>query len=60
MLGLNDIILKKKKVRNGIFAYETQGGINIDGYSYYGYSLTEAINRYRQQYPAYKKNQIYQ
>lgn len=56
MLGLNDIILKKKKVRNGIFAYETQGGININGISYYGYSLTEAVSKFRKKYPAYRKN----
>lgn len=54
MLGLNDIIFKEKKVRNGIYAYVTQGGINIEEQSYIGYSLTEAITRYRQQFPAYK------
>lgn len=57
-LGLNDIILKQKKVRNGLYAYLTQGGVNIDGIVYIGYSMTEAINRYRQQYPAYKKQRV--
>ena len=55
MPGLNDIILKRKKVRNGVFAYATQGGINIDGQSYYFYSLTEAIAKFRRDYPAYKR-----
>ena len=56
MLGINDIILKKKKVRNGVIAYVTQGGINIDGQSYFCYSLTEAIAKFRRDYPAYKRN----
>ncbi len=53
MLGLNDIVLKEKKVRNGIYAYVTQGGININGQSYIGYSLTEAIAKFRKDFPAY-------
>lgn len=53
MLGFNDTILKKKKVRNGIFAYVTQGGINIDGNSYIGYSLTQAIAKFRKDFPTY-------
>lgn len=55
MPGLNDIILKRKKVRNGVFAYVTQGGINIDGQSYYFHSLTEAIAKFRRDNPAYKR-----
>lgn len=54
MVGINDIIFKKKKVRNGIYAYVTQGGININGISYIGYSLTEAIIVFRKNYPAYR------
>ncbi len=54
MLGLNDYIIKSKKVRNGVYAYVTQGGINIEGISYIGYSLTEAIAKYRKDFPAYK------
>jgi len=53
MLGFNDTILKKKKVRNGIYAYVTQGGININGITYLYYSLTEAITKFRRDYPAY-------
>jgi hypothetical protein len=55
MLGLNDKILKKKKVRNGVYAYVTQGGININGQSYILYSLTDAIAKFRRDFPAYKK-----
>ena len=52
-MGLNDIIFKTKKVRNGIYAYVTQGGININGQSYFGYSLTESIAKFRRDFPAY-------
>jgi hypothetical protein len=55
MVGLNDVILKKKKVRNGIYAYVTTNGINIDDQSYIFYSLTEAIAKFRKDFPAYKK-----
>jgi hypothetical protein len=54
MLGFNDIVIKKKKVRNGVYAYVTNGGININGQSYYFYSLTDAIAKFRRDYPAYK------
>jgi hypothetical protein len=54
-VGLNDIILKKKKVRDGVYAYLTQGGVIINKQSYIGYSLTEAIAKFRRDFPAYQK-----
>lgn len=52
-IGLNSVVLKRKKIRNGVYAYVTQGGINIEGISYLGYSLTDAIKVFRKNYPAY-------
>jgi len=54
-VGLNDIILKKKKVRDGVYAYVTQGGVRINKQSYLGYSLTEAIAKFRRDFPVYQK-----
>jgi len=46
--------IKKKKVRNGIFAYQYSNIlIEINGMRYYDYSMTEAISRFRKKYPAY-------
>jgi hypothetical protein len=55
MLGLNDIILKRKKVRNGVFAYMTQNGVIIEDQIYIGYSFTESIARHRRKFPIYKR-----
>ena len=45
--------IKSKKVREGVFAHQYPNGtININGVKYQGYSMTEAIKRFRQQYPA--------
>jgi hypothetical protein len=54
MLGLNDIIIKRKKVRNGLYAYLTQSSVKIGDQSYIGYSLTDAISKFRRDFPAYK------
>ena len=41
--------IKSKKVRVGVYAYQYQNGtINIDGRTYIGYSMTEAIRLFRQ------------
>ena len=43
-----------KKVRNGITAYQYSNGvINIDGQKYVCYSMTDAIAKFRQDFPAY-------
>lgn len=40
--------IQEKKVRNGIYAYKYANGvINIEGQKYIGYSMTEAINKFR-------------
>lgn len=45
--------IKIKKVRKDLYAYQYLNGcINIDGIKYYGYSITDAISRYRKKYPA--------
>lgn len=40
--------IRKRKVRNGIYAYEYRNGtINIDGTKFLFYSLTDAIKAWR-------------
>lgn len=51
MLGFS-IPIKSKKVRNGVFAYQySNGTIEIDGYEYIFYSMTEAIRKFRKDHP---------
>ena len=51
----NNNPIKQKKVRKNVFAcLYANGEINIDGRKYIGYSMTEAIARFRKQYPAKK------
>jgi hypothetical protein len=46
--------IKAKKVRKNVIAYKYRNGaINICGVKYLGYNLTEAINKFRKQYPKY-------
>jgi hypothetical protein len=55
MIGLNDKIVSSRKVRNGLYAYRLQnGGVSIGKQLYIFYSLTEAISKYRRDYPKYK------
>lgn len=43
--------IQKKQVRKNVLAYKYPNGtINIDGYQYHGYSMTEAIKKYRTTY----------
>lgn len=51
---MNSEIIIQKKVRNGVYAVQYKNGtININGYQYYGYSLTDAINTFRKKHPKY-------
>ena len=44
--------LRSTKVRNGIYAHKYRNGtININGQKYCGYSMTEAIKKFRSDYP---------
>jgi hypothetical protein len=53
---LFDEPISSKEVRNGITAYKYRNGvININGQKYSGYSMTEAIAKFRRDYPAYPK-----
>lgn len=53
MFDLFETPIKSKKVRNGVFAHSYKNGtINIDGQKYVGYSMTEAIKKFRQKFPA--------
>lgn len=48
-LDLFDKPIKRRKVRNGIYAYRYPNGcINIEGQKYFFYSMTEAIKLWRQ------------
>jgi hypothetical protein len=50
MTDLFSTPIKSKKVRVGVYAYQYQNGtINIDGIKYIGYSMTEAISKYRKE-----------
>jgi hypothetical protein len=45
--------IKQKKVRKGVTAYQYRNGvININGQKYSMYSMTEAIRKYRKDFPA--------
>ena len=48
--------IKKKKVRNDLWAYQYQNGcIDIDGQKYFGFSMTQAIKLYVTRFPKYKR-----
>lgn len=52
MTCLFDSPIKSKKVRKGITAHQYKNGtININGIKYIDYSMTEAIKRFRKNYP---------
>lgn len=45
---LFDTPIRKEKVRNGIYAYAYRNGvINIQGQKYIGYSMKDAIKKFR-------------
>lgn len=53
---LFDDPIATKKVRNGVVAHKYRNGtININGKKYVGWSMTDAIKLYRQEFPAYPK-----
>ena len=54
MRDLFDTPIKQKKVRNDVIAYQYSNGIiNIGSKQYLGYSMTDAIKKFRNDYPAY-------
>ena len=47
---INNVIVKRKKVRKGIYATkDIHGVVNINGTAYFFYSMTEAIKKFRQE-----------
>lgn len=45
-------IIKAKKVREGVTAYQYRNGIvNIEGQKYAMHSMTSAINKFRKDFP---------
>lgn len=56
MIGVFENPIAEKKVRNGIYAHRYRNGcINIEGQQYHFYSMTDAIKKFRQDFPAYHK-----
>lgn len=54
MRDLFDTPIRHRKVRNGIVAYQYRNGtINIDGQKYSMYTLSEAIAKFRKDFPKY-------
>ena len=52
MFDLFEYPIKTKKVRKGVEAHQYRNGtINIDGQKYVMYSMTEAIKKYRKDFP---------
>ena len=52
MIDLFDTPIKQKKVRNDVIAYQYRNGtININGQKYIMYSISEAIKKYRTDFP---------
>lgn len=53
MKDLFETPIKAKTVRNGVIAYQYRNGIiNIDGQKYSMYSMTDAIRKFRKDFPA--------
>jgi hypothetical protein len=53
MADLFDTPVRTKKVRNGVTAFQYRNGtININGQKYAMYSMTEAIRKFRKDFPA--------
>ena len=53
MCDLFDTPIRSKKVRNGVVAHQYRNGIiNINGIKYAMYTMTQAIAKYRKDYPA--------
>jgi hypothetical protein len=51
-MNLFETPIKKVKVRNNIFAYKYQNGcVNIEGNKYFGYSINDAIKKFRNSNP---------
>jgi hypothetical protein len=52
MQDLFDTPVRQRKVRNNVVAYQYRNGtININGQKYVMYSLTDAIKKYRKDFP---------
>ena len=52
-MDLFETPIKAKKVSNGVMAYQYRNGtINIDGQKYVFYSMTDAIKKFRKDFPA--------
>jgi len=48
MIDLFETPISERKVRNGVTAYKYRNGvINISGKKFIGYSMTDAIKRWR-------------
>jgi hypothetical protein len=60
MCNLPDLFatpVRARKVRTGITAFQYRNGIvNINGQKYSMYSMTEAITKFRRDFPAYKRS----
>ena len=53
-VDLFDKPIRSRKVRNGVWVHQYRNGnININGQIYAMYSMTEAIAKFRKQFPAY-------
>jgi hypothetical protein len=53
MTDLFDTPVKQKTIRKGITAYQYRNGvININGQKYAMYSMTDAIRKFRKDFPA--------
>jgi hypothetical protein len=53
MTDLFDTPVKTKKVRKGVTAYQYRNGvINIGGQRYAMYSMTDAVKKFRKDFPA--------
>ena len=51
-MGLNDVVLSKTKVRNGVYALRLQhGSIEIKGELFMFYTMREAISIWRRNNP---------
>lgn len=55
MIDLFSTPIRKRKVRSNIYAYQyANGTININGNKYLMYNMTDAINKFRKDFPTNK------
>ena len=55
-MDLFELPIKSKEIRKGVYAKQYRNGVvSINGIRYVMYSMTDAISKFRRDYPCYGK-----